>query len=476
MTDDACDGGEAVARELVIGLVTPVGTNTEELAASVRTSLSRRGYTSHVVKLSSLMPQPAAPVGEPEDHRVRRLIKAGNDYCARLNGDGDPAALARLAVKEIRAARVAQHRADGANGTTAELSGTPANRRAYIIHSLKRPAEIMFLRGVYGDQFVLLGSQGTPSERLENLKLRALSVSDAHDVARVAQDLMSLDAADIDPNGQQVNKAYPLADFFLRGPNAERAIALLFGDPRVPPDPGDYAMFVAKATAARSLAGSRKVGAALVRDGSLIATGYNDVPLGQTPDVVAGSDTSEVLKRQNVAETVLRLINRGLLTGPNSEVLVEKVIAALEGGELMSIIEYQRAVHAEASTLDDAAVRGVITADADLYVTTFPCHLCYKHALSARVAIVRYIDPYSKSRAREMFPEGSEQRLVPYEGVAPRAYLRVFGERPAPVSSGGAFGAPTADTAVPLFPNPRSETDIDREERLAVNPLNEEKP
>ena len=58
-------------RELVVGLVTPVGTSTEALAAGVRAALSRWAYTSHVVKVSSLMPPSRPPMGEPEDHRIR---------------------------------------------------------------------------------------------------------------------------------------------------------------------------------------------------------------------------------------------------------------------------------------------------------------------------------------------------------------------------------------------------------------------
>ena len=349
-------------RELVVGLVTPVGTSTEALASGVRASLSRWAYTSHVVKVSSLMPPSVTPTGESEDHRIRRLIAAGNSLCAL---EGDPAALARRVVREIRRARLAQHRGEGAMDDPGVLGGRPVRRRAYVVHSLKRVAEVTFLRELYGPQFVLLASQGTPAEREANLAGRALSVTDPDEAGVVARALMALDASDEDPFGQQVNKTYPLADFFLRGSDSARAIALLFGDPTVPPEPGDYAMFVAKSTAARSLSGSRKVGAALVRDGRVVASGYNDVPAGQTPDVVAGRDTSEQFKRRNVEDTLRRLAAEGLLAGDRSAMVgpetVNRAMTALDGGELMSVIEYQRAVHAEAGALDDAAVRGVMT-------------------------------------------------------------------------------------------------------------------
>ena len=93
-----------------------------------------------------------------------------------------------------------------------------------------------------------------------------------------------------------------------------------------------------------------------------MATGYNDVPPGQDPDVLAGVDTSELFKRENVADTLRRLHDVGLLHADavlTDENTADRALAALDGGELLNVIEYQRAVHAEAKTLDDAAVRGV---------------------------------------------------------------------------------------------------------------------
>ena len=74
---------------------------------------------------------------------------------------------------------------------------------------------------------------------------------------------MSLDANDRDPIGQRVNATYPMADFFLRNNDVKRAIQLLFGEP-IAPEVGEFAMYVARACRARSLAASRKVGAAIV--------------------------------------------------------------------------------------------------------------------------------------------------------------------------------------------------------------------
>lgn len=472
----------ATGPELVIGIVTPVGTNTEALVANIRGALSSWAYSSQVVKLTDRLRLDQPPVGEFEDARVERLIAAGNEFCRRHQNssepNGDPAAMARLAVSAIQDYRIRQHRSAGrVKERAADLAGAPVERRAYIIHSLKRPAEVKFLRDLYGRQFVLLASQGTVDERLHNLMGRSLSATDEASKRAVATRLMEKDAEEQDPLGQRVNDTYPMADFFLHRSDVGRTLAVLFGDQREAPHSGEYAMYVAHATAARSLAASRKVGAVLVREASVVSAGYNDVPFGQVPDVVAGTDTSERLKEANVTDTVNRLISAGWVPPPpphgSSETPAKSALEALRGGELLNVIEYQRPVHAEAQAIDDAARRGVATSGAHMYVTTFPCHLCFKHVLSAGVSEVRYIDPYSKSRAREMFPKAAEERLTPYEGVAPAAYVRFFSERPPPVSNAGAFPVPDPATAQPLvYPMKPMET-IANAERVAVSTLEE---
>ena len=211
----------------------------------------------------------------------------------------------------------------------------------------------------------------------------------------------------------------------------------------------------------------------------MIATGYNDVPYGHTPDVHLGIDTSERLKRDNVVDTVNRLKNAGLLSPEASaqadDALASTVIDALRGGELLDVIEYQRAVHAEAKAIDDATVRGVSPKGGTLYVTTYPCHLCYKHALSVRLDHVEYIDPYPKSRAVMMYPEDSEQRLIPFAGVAPRRYIEIFEERDPFVSDpSGRFRPMVRSVAQPLLGRMRDDADRDAQERFAVNGLKEE--
>jgi deoxycytidylate deaminase len=468
--------------ELVLGLVTPLGTNTGDIAEDLAAILGEYAYDTVVLHLSDYLAE-KGPLGEKEDQRVRRLIKAGNDFCAshrsKEHPAGDPAAIARLAIAHIRRTRLGLRRQDGDQAAADVLTAQGRPRTAYILHSLKRPAEVQLLRRVYGDQFILIGSQATPRRRAERLMGRPMSESGPSLREQLVRDLIALDAQDDDEVGQRVNKTYPLADYFVGDTHEDRAriIRLLFGEP-IAPTVGEFAMYVARASSGRSLAASRKVGAALVVGDSVVATGYNDVPPGQDPDVLSGVDTSEVFKRENVADTLRRLHDAGLLhidAVSTDENTVDRALAALDGGELLNVIEYQRAVHAEAKTLDDAAVRGVSPVGGDLYVTTFPCHLCYKHCLSTQLATVRYIDPYPKSRATAMYPVGSGKRLLPCEGVAPRRYIQTFETRPPPVSDeSGIFTAPERSAALPLDRQLRNDDDRADEERLAISELREE--
>ncbi len=246
---------------------------------------------------------------------------AGNKFCKDNN---NPAAIARLAVAAIRATRLTLFRKDGST-TRADDLVAARPRTAYIVQSLKRLEEVQLLRSIYGEQFILIGSQGSVAQRTANLLQRNLSASDEAGKVSIVSELFRIDADDSEQFGQNVIDTYPQADFFIVNNDPEeidRAITLLFGKPE-PPTVGEYAMYVARASRARSLAASRKVGAAIVVDGSVVSTGYNDVPEGQTTDVHKGVDTSEQFKRDNLRDTLRagphRCTGAGQRSVPTSE-------------------------------------------------------------------------------------------------------------------------------------------------------------
>jgi tRNA(Arg) A34 adenosine deaminase TadA len=106
----------------------------------------------------------------------------------------------------------------------------------------------------------------------------------------------------------------------------------------------------------------------------------------------------------------------------------------------MDALEYGRIVHAEMSALTDAARCGHSVKGAVLYCTTFPCHMCAKHIVSAGVSKVVFLEPYPKSLAFDLHADSiqvesgdrghyHEFPAVHFEhfyGVSPRRYREIF--------------------------------------------------
>jgi deoxycytidylate deaminase len=107
-----------------------------------------------------------------------------------------------------------------------------------------------------------------------------------------------------------------------------------------------------------------------------------------------------------------------------------------ESSQIRSLIEFGRAVHAEMAALAEAARRGTSVSGCTMFVTTFPCHLCARHIVASGILRLRYIEPYAKSLAAELYPdsiavessEANSQQIVfdPFVGIAPRQYMHLF--------------------------------------------------
>lgn len=101
--------------------------------------------------------------------------------------------------------------------------------------------------------------------------------------------------------------------------------------------------------------------------------------------------------------------------------------------KIKDITEYGRVVHAEMEALLSAARSGIATSTATLYCTTFPCHNCAKHIISAGVKRVVYVEPYPKSKAQEFHSDSISLRkdgggvfFDPFIGVGPRSFFNLF--------------------------------------------------
>lgn len=130
-----------------------------------------------------------------------------------------------------------------------------------------------------------------------------------------------------------------------------------------------YFMDITRLVATRSTCLRRQVGAILVKDRNILATGYNGVPSG-----ISHCDTVGCLReRLNVPSGERHELCRGL--------------------------------HAEQNAIIQAARHGVNIDGSTLYCTTMPCIICTKMLINAGITNVVYAEGYADDLAREMIAE-----------------------------------------------------------------------
>jgi deoxycytidylate deaminase len=422
--------------ELIFGIAGPIGVDVESICDSLANALRVVRYRSEIIHLTKEMVkyEPSAkPQKSPESNFYTDIIykiKYANALCEELQ---DANALAQVTLRAIAIRR-------------AMLPGgklqVPVSSTAYIVRQLKRPDEISLLRKVYGKNFMLISAYGSPEQRLkvleERLRRSLPPSTPANEISSKAIELMSLDA-DEEGNdyGQRLRETFHQGDVFIDGLSKgdmdrqlTRFVQAFFGRTDIAPTKQEYGMYAAKSASLRSSDLSRQVGAAIFTDdGELITQGCNEVPKAmggtywdsETPDfrdVRLGYDPNDILKKDILRDLFDRLARANLLSESAKALgsiddMVQKLTrrrtprtnekdGPLASAQLMDVTEYGRVVHAEMCALCDAAGPGRSVKGAILYCTTFPCHNCTKHILAAGIKRVVYIEPYPKSRAKEL--------------------------------------------------------------------------
>lgn len=472
MGSESSSGG--VGPELVIALVRPIGVPREALLEPIEAALNRLGYRPVVVRLSSLLEPSRSPNMSAtqsflgEDTRVETLIEAARAFCDR-HKQAD--ALAKLAIQEIRRIReVENEHMTGIEDT----ASSPLKRVAFVIDSLKRPAEVTTLRQVYADRFFLIGGFIDEESRIQQFrdKLRSSYKGEPPLVTtQRARDLIIKDDNEPTAFGQNVRKTFPMSDLIVKvelhpGQNSRghhsleiaRFFDLIFQSPRYsPPTVDELAMHLADTASAMTTALGRKVGACIIsRHGKVIALGHNEVPTGERTDTEIGFDTSDSEIQSLALEVLEDLSRKGFLSDDSKQKLADDASVFLgEIGDLplRGLIEFQRPVHAEMTAMMDAARQGIALHEAAIYTTTYPCHLCAKHIVTLGLDPVVYIEPYPKSKAESMYETAVKSTFRPFNGVTPRAFGRLFA---APDSdrkaASGALTAWDPKTATPRIP------------------------
>lgn len=471
------------ANEFVFAVVGHAGSGTSVIAQQLHevlldSKIDGQPFRSEILKARDVIEEWARKKGRAippgTGKKLLANVRTLQDYGDEMRGEQgrgkgteDHAAIARGLVLKIRQARAAQMGLPTSGGTEIAPDGKP---RAYILDCLRHPAEVNMLRRIYEDSFVLIGVVCEEEKRIKRISTK---YSDAGREA--ALDFMTRDADSDIKHGQHVAAAFDLADFFIDN-TVEREITNGTANPDwdiaerlsrlvkiithfevVRPEISETAMHHAYGAQLQSACLSRQVGAAVVdKIGNVISTGTNEVPKAGG-GVYGESFAGDVLdgrcamfydpnkrycrntREQN--EIIKELINKIPELNNASSERKRDLELELRKTKIGALLEFSRAVHAEMDALLSAARQGVSLVGARLFVTTFPCHYCARHIVTAGIDEVQYIETYQKSKALSLHDDsiqveysgwkppselGSKVLFRPFSGIAPRLYKRAF--------------------------------------------------
>jgi deoxycytidylate deaminase len=458
--------------ELVFGFVYAVGTDAEPVIRVLERYLKQYQYKSEEFRVSEKLKTLDLGISfemRSEFDKMNALMDAGNEACRRASDDR---ILAVMAINHIASSRVEDD----------QKRPKEMERTAHLIRSLKRPEEVQLLRQVYRPGFFLIGiADDDDSQAAYLTKVIGLTEDETGKLIMRDQDEHL-------KYGQRTRDTFYLADVFVqRGGDAykkqlERFLELVFGHPFKTPTREEHAMFMAYASAARSAQLGRQVGAAIATsEGDVVAVGMNEVPSQKGGPYWDGDPEdhrdhtrridSNFDHRDRIVKSIIDNLDGKLLTAANLLSIVKLVVGDLtrlaapadldrlaaeqveknnssltskeeaseriHSSDLRDITEYGRAVHGEMDAILTCARLGISIQGKYLFVTTFPCHNCTRHIITAGIKKVYYVEPYPKSRARDLhsdaicFDEREAAKtgkipFLPFVGIGPRRYLDFF--------------------------------------------------
>jgi deoxycytidylate deaminase len=428
-------GLEFPEAELVFARTYPVGTDYSGVLLTLNNYIKRFGYRPQEIRLSEQIANIATKVDlpgvelrdEPEAKRINSYMDGGNKIRELTRC---PDFVTAAAVAEIGRRR---HR-------DLQGLGEPANKTVHILNSLKRPEEVGTLRKIYGLGFYLIGIFSSQSERLDYL------TGDKNIPRSDALKLMKRDEDEASLFGQRTRDTFQLADVFVKlsddayKKQLERFLDLVFGFPYDTPEPDEYSMFLAYSAALRSGQLARQVGASIrSKTGDIVALGCNDVPSpGGGLYWPGAEDARDYIRRYDSNDVQLRRIIEDVVSKLGDSIPEPKRVAdLLKGSLLYDVSEFGRAVHAEMDALFTCARNGTSPVGAELFTTTFPCHNCTRHIITAGIRRVVYIEPYPKSMAAKLHKDAvilgmrknANDPRISFEafvGIGPRRFFDLF--------------------------------------------------
>ena len=137
----------------------------------------------------------------------------------------------------------------------------------------------------------------------------------------------------------------------------------------------EYFIELAYFVARRSTCTRRQVGAVIVKDKHILATGYNGAPKGIAHCLDTGCLRDKL----------------GIPSGTRHEICM--------------------ASHAEQNAIIQAAYHGIAIKDSVIYCTTHPCSICAKMIINAGIKKIFFVEGYPDDLGKKLLDEAGIERV-----------------------------------------------------------------
>ena len=346
----------------------------------------------------------------------------------------------------------------------------------FVVDCLRNPNEVVYLRHRFPN-FYLVSIFANYKIRFQR-RLKDLMVRDAIETNQECVEQEFEERDKLDSGGQNntqdekiynqdVTKCVQLSDYAIN--NIEdrsdvegflldkllRLVSLILSPGSTKPRKEEVYMNMAYAMAVKSNCICRQVGAVIAgEDEYVVGAGWNDVACGEIscglrevsdmdqkihePLLKKVEDQIKKCRKQDcfcfkdvMAKNEMTKKIDNILDTKSSNKRIEHLKKEHEN-DIYNLIkkvglhhpEYCLALHAEENAIiQGSRIGGPGIMEGTIYTTAQPCTLCAKKIKQAGIIKVVYTDPYPKSEP-DIFMNGVE--LAQFEGVKPRAYIRLF--------------------------------------------------
>ncbi|HDV5711125.1 TPA: hypothetical protein RJD49_002849 [Legionella pneumophila] len=449
--------------EVIIGIVSPLGTNRKKFLKDLENEFERRGYK--VQKISLTTETFKIDCDDSNSFKYFLKMQLCNNIRAKII-NGFFAFLACLYISEYR-----------------NSLETNYKKKVFIVDQIKNIFEYEILSHVYGLNFIQISLFSNEIERDRELKnkfsndvhivndlpnieidpkkkysdiftnslikkIKSLANGIIEDYKNevlpdVSHNLMRKDFEDFDIqkesnkiSGQQIAKLFHKSHYYFNLDLPKDKVKLemkkfvkqLLGQYDEYPSQDEFGMNLAHQVSVRSnFPGARHIGAAIISNQGEVLS----VASIRAPSQSSNTYLSDQLKVSDGYEEYKTKIDYW------SEQL--KKVSIDESKNIIKFIQdtldFHPCTHAEIAAIIDAAKIGVSVRGATLYTTTFPCHLCAKEIINSGINRVVYLEAYPKSKNKELYPNlvdfepKNKTDLIPFDfyyGIGPKRFIYAY--------------------------------------------------